>query len=562
MKKKNFLLHSKFKSLILTVMAFLIYGAFVSAQADSLAIDEQNAETGTTVSFTVSVNSAPNSVTSLGLDITYDPAVLNFKGYKKSSLANRFTFFDANEISSGRIRIGGFISGNNIIAAGETGDLVVLTFQVVDCVNSNLQITELKDDVSGWNSKSGLLNCEMNGCPNDPDKTEPGECGCGVPDTDSDGDGTPDCNDECPDDADKTEAGECGCGTADTDSDDDGIPDCSDNCPNDSDKTEPGVCGCGIPDTDSDNDGTPDCNDNCPNDPDKIEPGVCGCGAPDTDVNNDGIPDCNDLCPDDPDKTEPGECGCGTPDIDTDKDGTLDCNDNCPNDPKKTEPGNCGCGAVDVDSDNDGTPDCNDDDADGNGIKDVQEVDDGVDLDNDGVSDNFQDGMKAVRTADGLKQIGLKGDTNVHEVNTLEYISPDTIPDTAGKPYELPFGLIDFKFQVVDSEEMASVVVYFSEAVPAQAKWYKYDSKGWYDYSDHADFSDDRKSVTLTMMDKDIGDDDGEINGFIRDPSGPGYNEKPQPPVDEGNNDSSDDSLNRDDDGGGSGGCFISASFN
>jgi hypothetical protein len=98
-------------------------------------------------------------------------------------------------------------------------------------------------------------------CPNDPNKTEPGICGCGVPDTDSDGDGTPDCNDNCPDDPAKTEPGVCGCGVADTDSDGDGTPDCNDNCPSDPNKTEPGICGCGIPDTDSDGDGIPDCID-------------------------------------------------------------------------------------------------------------------------------------------------------------------------------------------------------------------------------------------------------------------------------------------------------------
>ena len=31
-------------------------------------------------------------------------------------------------------------------------------------------------------------------CPHDSEKTEPGACGCGYPDTDSDYDGTPDCN--------------------------------------------------------------------------------------------------------------------------------------------------------------------------------------------------------------------------------------------------------------------------------------------------------------------------------------------------------------------------------
>jgi hypothetical protein len=35
-------------------------------------------------------------------------------------------------------------------------------------------------------------------CPADPDKTAPGLCGCGRPDSDTDGDGTADCNDVCP----------------------------------------------------------------------------------------------------------------------------------------------------------------------------------------------------------------------------------------------------------------------------------------------------------------------------------------------------------------------------
>ncbi len=35
-------------------------------------------------------------------------------------------------------------------------------------------------------------------CPNDPNKLRPGQCGCGVADTDTDSDGTLDCNDGCP----------------------------------------------------------------------------------------------------------------------------------------------------------------------------------------------------------------------------------------------------------------------------------------------------------------------------------------------------------------------------
>jgi|GEM_PF-1950460 len=53
-------------------------------------------------------------------------------------------------------------------------------------------------------------------CPLDPNKTDPGVCGCGTPDTDTDHDGTPDCNDACPSDPNKTAAGACGCGHVDT----------------------------------------------------------------------------------------------------------------------------------------------------------------------------------------------------------------------------------------------------------------------------------------------------------------------------------------------------------
>ena len=75
------------------------------------------------------------------------------------------------------------------------------------------------------------ISYNMDNCPNDPDKTEPGICGCGVPDVDTDSDGTFDCNDNCPNDPNKTGPAICGCGIADTDSDGDGIPDCNDLLP-------------------------------------------------------------------------------------------------------------------------------------------------------------------------------------------------------------------------------------------------------------------------------------------------------------------------------------------
>lgn len=197
-------------------------------------------------------------------------------------------------------------------------------------------------------------------CPDDPNKLEPGACGCGVADVDTDGDTVLDCFDGCPLDPLKIAPGVCGCGVADTDSDGDGTADCFDECPNDPLKVLAGQCGCGVAETDTDGDGTADCVDGCPNDPDKTDPGQCGCGVSDVDSDGDGTADCVDGCPTDPDKIAPGACGCGVSDDDSDGDGTLDCFDGCPNDPLKTAPGGCGCGVEDIDTDGDGVLDCDD----------------------------------------------------------------------------------------------------------------------------------------------------------------------------------------------------------
>ena len=162
-------------------------------------------------------------------------------------------------------------------------------------------------------------------CPMD-EKTDPGICGCGTPEVDSDGDGTPDCVDQCPLNPGKTAPGICGCGSLDSDSDLDGIPDCNDQC---SGPDFTGGSCCVV--VDSDADGLPDCLDQCPHDASKVLAGVCGCHVSDVDSDMDGVLDCLDLCPHDPAKTFPGSCGCGISEADADGDSVPDCIDVCPN---------------------------------------------------------------------------------------------------------------------------------------------------------------------------------------------------------------------------------------
>lgn len=127
--------------------------------------------------------------------------------------------------------------------------------------------------------------------------------------------------DNCPFDRFKTEPGICGCGVSDVDTDQDGTSNCLDECWRDPAKIDAGICGCGVPDTDTDGDETADCIDQCPLDPNKIYSGNCGCGFPDAPEERG---EC-DRCPYDPDKTAPGVCGCGIPDTDIEGDGIVDC---------------------------------------------------------------------------------------------------------------------------------------------------------------------------------------------------------------------------------------------
>ncbi len=233
--------------------------------------------------------------------------------------------------------------------------------ELIDCNNNGIADA---DDIAGGFSE----DCDGNGVP---DECQP----------DGDNDGTIDACDDCPEDPFKTDPGVCGCGVPDLDLDGDGVPFCIDECPNDPNKVEAGICGCGVPDIDSDDDGVYDCNDGCPEDPDKTEPGACGCGVPDIDSDDDGVYDCNDGCPEDPDKTEPGACGCGVPDIDSDNDGVADCIDQCPGHDDN------------VDCDQDGIPDgCDGPDCNANGVPDNCDIAGGTsdDVNGDGIPDECQ----------------------------------------------------------------------------------------------------------------------------------------------------------------------------
>jgi hypothetical protein len=158
-----------------------------------------------------------------------------------------------------------------------------------------------------------------------------------------------------------------------------------------------------------------------------------------------------------------------------------------------------------------------------NGIADVDEVDDSVDFNLDGIPDNYQPQIiKCVKASDGSVSIGIeKTSSTAEEIESLEMIDPDTISDTVNRPSDLIFGLFAYRLRVTNPGDVATIRIYFSGDIFSSDVFYKYDTiNGWYDYSEHTTFNNDGQSITLEVKDGGFGDSDGLANGIIVDPGG------------------------------------------
>jgi len=427
------------------------------------------------------------------------------------------------------------------ISAEDVGypKIVYSDTQIEETFSMTLDFT-LEPDSDG----DGVID-DNDGCPDDPDKIQPEDCGCNVIEIDTDKDGTADCIDQCSSDPLKTSPGTCGCGISDIDSDNDGIPDCNDNCDNN---------------IDTDNDGTGDCDDGCPNDKFKTSPGTCGCGVSEADEDSDGTPDCQDNCPSHPLKTNPGVCGCTIPDIDTDGDTTPDCND--------TDDDNDGVldgdddlpldGTETVDTDQDGTGDNADTDDDNDGISDSVETagpNEG-DFNNDGILDSLQNNVVSMKSNNAQGYIALEtpSGTFLSNCQAVENPSPDDTPANLAFDY----GFFDFTISGLTPGDSASLTMTLPTGVVADT-YYKYGQTPdnpidhWYEFlfDGNTGAEIEGNVITLHFIDAVRGDDELVQDDMVVDLGAPGFTTT---------TDADDGKIS--DSSGGGGGCFLSTIFN
>jgi len=152
--------HGKIARLVtLFVMGWIFCFSVASeGRAADMECDDQSGRVGATVTFTLWVDSAPNDVSSLGLEVRYNPHILRYNGYFDGSLVSSFDFFGANDLSPGIVKVGGFASGEGQqIREGESGSVVSLEFEVVGHDDCLIRSAQLKDDIRTWSTRSGFF---------------------------------------------------------------------------------------------------------------------------------------------------------------------------------------------------------------------------------------------------------------------------------------------------------------------------------------------------------------------------------------------------------------------
>jgi uncharacterized repeat protein (TIGR01451 family) len=184
-----------------------------------------------------------------------------------------------------------------------------------------------------------------------------------------------------------------------------------------------------------------------------------------------------------------------------------------------------------------------------------------IDVEDNGI-DVFPDDVLSTLSATGeniaIEVVVEEGEERGGHLVSFTTISPESVTDifdTENIPVNLIYGLMDMEIKVDEVGSEVRVTIHLNEPAPEGYSWFKYASNGgWKDYSDHAEFNPARDQVILTLVDGGIGDDDGEVNGLIVDPSGLGIAPPSISPDSSGSSSAGSESG-----GGGGGGCFISS---
>ena len=143
------------KTLPFFALLLLLYAVTFPYQtfAADLVLHGVSGSINTQVSFVLIAYNVPNEVEAFGLDIVFDPNILEYIGGEKGDLIKGFVLFDINPTTNG-LKIGA-ATPNEKIGAGASGIIVTITFSVkMTYQESDINLNNLTDDIKNWSTET------------------------------------------------------------------------------------------------------------------------------------------------------------------------------------------------------------------------------------------------------------------------------------------------------------------------------------------------------------------------------------------------------------------------
>jgi DNA-binding beta-propeller fold protein YncE len=126
-------------------------------QAELITIHNQSGHVGDDITITCSVSKVANTVSALGFDILYNPDILEFIDFSSGPLLQKFTMFNVNQVHDDCLRVGA-LEHNMSIKPDQSGELIYLTFHVINYGTSDIAIVRPKDDIRNWQIQNGIFS--------------------------------------------------------------------------------------------------------------------------------------------------------------------------------------------------------------------------------------------------------------------------------------------------------------------------------------------------------------------------------------------------------------------
>jgi hypothetical protein len=113
------------------------------------------------ISIHIKISNNTCAISAFGFDLYYDSSMFSFQGVTaQNCLTSDWSMLDAYELSSGHIRVGGYVGTGSYIQPSENGSLAVVTLKVIcqcgvctDGQQSTITINDYMDDLSSYVSE-------------------------------------------------------------------------------------------------------------------------------------------------------------------------------------------------------------------------------------------------------------------------------------------------------------------------------------------------------------------------------------------------------------------------